>query len=920
MTDDEKNGRPGNKRNWLKVSIIPVMAAAITAAGLYYALSAYFMKEAEENIQNILLSHRAVHHYIQRVMHPTFFKDVEKGDIPSTYYTPEIFSSSFIVRVMHTFHNEERKKAGLTEVYYKLASDNPRNPVNKADEYEANLIRMFNEQRSRKEFRNVIDIEGKKYLYYAIPFLETKKACIRCHGKRSDAPEGLQRIYSGSGGFNEQAGKIRAIESIRAPINNEISAVTIGTSALSVFVIAALALFFYNRKLRYDVTDRTSELEKEIVERTNAEEHFKASEENYRILAELTSDYVHKCSRTGDEPFRIVWLGGAVKAISGYTEEEIFGRGCWLPIVHPDDRKSVATFLMSLRAGGRRTSEFRMITKQGDTRWISETCVCTAGKNAGELMLFGSSADITERKLAEDELRESRNNISRLLAATDQGIYGIDINGECTFINKAGLDNIGYSLDECIGASMHDLIHHSYTDGQPYPEENCPISLAKLTGEGCRIDDEVLWRKDGSSFPVEYSSYPIKVDGDILGAVVTFTDITHRLQIEDEKGKLEKQLLQSQKMESVGRLAGGVAHDFNNMLSVILGHAELALMRTDESNRIHTDLLQIRNAAERSADLTRQLLAFARKQTIDPKVLDINETVAGMLKMLQRLIGEDIQLHWHPASNLWLVNMDPSQIDQILANLCVNARDAISGVGKITIETANKHLGDDYCARHDGYIAGDYIQLTISDNGSGMGKETLANIFEPFFTTKGLGEGTGLGLATVYGIVKQNNGFINVYSEEGSGTSFTIYLPKYQGTKEKASEDVSKALIPQGKESILLVEDDPSIVEIITTILSGLGYTMISSTRPSEAIRMAEEHDGRIHLLITDVIMPEMNGRDLAKQLQSKFPEMKCLFMSGYTANVIAHHGVLDDGLHFIQKPFNLSVIASKVRAVLDKL
>ncbi len=920
MAGAETQAGTKKQHRWLKVSIIPVLAAIVTAAGMYYALSAYFMGEAEENIKNILLSHRAVHHYIQKVMHPAFYKARDNGEVPKDYYAPELFSSSFFVRVMHQFHNDERRKAGLSEVYYKLASDNPRNPVNKADEHESNLIRMFNEQRNRKEFRSVIDLEGKKYLYYAIPFLETNKACIRCHGKRSDAPEGLQRIYSGSGGFNEQAGKIRAIESIRTPISNEISALSIAASALTVFVIAALVLLFYNKKLRYAVTDQTVDLKKEIEERIRAEELLKESEENYRALAELTSDYVHRCLRKGDAPFRIQWRGGAVKAISGYSEEEIFAKGCWLPVVHPDDREEVMAYLFSLTPGDRKNIEFRMTTKEGNIRWIAETSVCTAGVNDGELILFGSATDITERKLAEDELKESRDHISRLLEATDQGIYGIDMNGDCTFMNKAGLDNLGYQLDECIGQNMHSLIHHSYTDGRPYPEEICPISLAKLTGEGCRISSEVLWRKDGSSFPAEYSSYPIKVNGNILGAVVTMTDITHRLQIEEEKVKLEKQLLQSQKMESVGRLAGGIAHDFNNMLSVIMGHAELALMRTNEPDRLHANLLQIRNAAERSADLTRQLLAFARKQTIAPQILDLNETVEGMLKMLKRLIGEDIQLNWYPASNLWLINMDTSQIDQILANLCVNARDAISGIGKITIETVNKYLGDDYCAQHEGYIAGEYIRLTVSDNGSGMDKETLSNIFEPFFTTKGIGEGTGLGLATVYGIVKQNNGFINVYSEPGSGTSFSIYLPRYQGEKEKAAAAVTQALIPKGSESILLVEDEPSIVEIITMILSGQGYTLLSATRPSEAIRMAEEHDGRISLLITDVIMPDMNGRDLAKQLQSKFPELKCLFMSGYTANVIAHHGVLDDGVHFIQKPFTLSAIAAKVREVLDKL
>jgi len=918
MDDAAKYQKTGQRRNWLKVSIIPVLASIITAAAMYYALSAYVMSEAEENIQNILLSHRAVHQYIQKVMHPTFFRDRDKGEIPQEYYTPEIFSSSFFVRVMHTFHNEERRKAGLSEVYYKLASNNPRNSLNQADEFEKDLIKRFNEERNLKEYRSIIKKNGKEYLYFAIPFLETSQACIRCHGKRSDAPSGLQRIYSGSGGFNEQPGRIRAIESIRAPINNEKFALTIATSSSLVFVIAGLALFFYNRKLIYDVTDQTVNLEKEINDRVKAQEHLKEREESYRTLAELTSDYVHKCSRAGNAPFRVQWMGGAVQSISGYNEEEIFAHGCWLPLVHPDDRQDVASFLFSLLPGDRKNIEFRMVTKQRDVRWISETSICTAGKNDGELLLFGSANDITERKLAEDELRDSKKYISQLLEATDQGIYGIDLNGNCTFINKAGLIDLGYQHDECIGINMHDLIHHSHSNGLPYPEEECPISCAKETGVGYRIDNEVLWRKDGTSFHAEYSSYPIMENGEIQGAVVTFTDITARVLAEDERTKLESQLLQAQKMEAVGRLAGGVAHDFNNMLGVILGYAELGLMRADESNPLNANLVEIRNAAERSADLTRQLLAFARKQTISPKMIDLNETISGLLKMLQRIIGEDIHLNWHPAPDLWMVNMDSSQIDQILANLCVNARDAIPSNGKITIETDNKYLDHNYCTQHEGCSVGDYIQLTVSDNGHGMDKETLANIFEPFFTTKGIGEGTGLGLATVYGIVKQNKGIINVFSEPGSGTSFTIYLPRHTGKDNKAQVSGATTTIPIGQERILLVEDELAIMNMIAMILSNLGYKIYSAKTPTEAMQIAEEHSGEIHLLITDVVMPEMNGRDLAHKLQSRYPKLRCLFMSGYTANVIAHHGVLDEDVHFIQKPFSLPGIATKVREVLD--
>lgn len=387
---------------------------------------------------------------------------------------------------------------------------------------------------------------------------------------------------------------------------------------------------------------------------------------------------------------------------------------------------------------------------------------------------------------------------------------------------------------------------------------------------------------------------------------------------EDERSLLEAQLHQAQKLESVGRLAGGVAHDFNNMLGVIIGHASLGLIKTDPTHPLHNHLVEINNAAERSADLTRQLLAFARKQAIEPKVLDLNDTISGMLKMLQRLIGEDIHLCWQPGSKLWQVKMDPSQIDQILANLCVNARDAIDTAGKIFIETGNISIDKAYSINHTEALEADYVWLSVSDDGSGMDKETLTHIFEPFFTTKDPGKGTGLGLATVYGIVKQNDGFVNVYSEPGSGTTFTIYIPRHIG--KFVQEPTEGVLIqpPCGNETILLVEDEPAILEMTSLMLRGLGYTVLSASTPSEAVRMVREHDDAIHLLLTDVVMPEMNGRNLVTNLTTIYPGLKCLFMSGYTADVIAHHGVIDQGLHFIQKPFPLQTLASKVREVLE--
>ena len=389
---------------------------------------------------------------------------------------------------------------------------------------------------------------------------------------------------------------------------------------------------------------------------------------------------------------------------------------------------------------------------------------------------------------------------------------------------------------------------------------------------------------------------------------------------EQEREKLQAQLLQSQKMELVGRLAGGVAHDFNNILAVILGNTELALMKVVPSDPLRSRLQGIEKAARRSADLVRQLLAFARNQTIAPIVLNLNEAVPAMLNLLRRLIGEDIELIWVPQKALWHVKLDPSQIDQVLTNLCINARDAIAGVGRIRIETNNVTFEQDHVNDRFGVVRGEYVLLAVSDDGCGMDEEIQSHLFEPFFTTKSIGEGTGLGLATVYGIVKQNNGFIDVFSEPGKGSVFKIYFPhNAEGSARVSPTDSPVKADVCGRETVLLVEDEPDLLDLCRSMLADLGYRVLSAFTPTTAIEIAQNHTEDIHLLITDVVMPEMTGSDLVKQIQALHPNLKYLYMSGYTANIIANKGVLDSDLHFIQKPFAMKDLAKKVRRVLEE-
>ena len=395
--------------------------------------------------------------------------------------------------------------------------------------------------------------------------------------------------------------------------------------------------------------------------------------------------------------------------------------------------------------------------------------------------------------------------------------------------------------------------------------------------------------------------------------------ITALQQSEKEQKNLQSQLLQAQKMESVGRLAGGVAHDFNNMLSIITGNADLILNDLEPAHPFRESLVEITRAAQRSADLTRQLLAFARKQAISPRTVNLNDTLEGMFQMLRRLIGEDILLTWHPCPDLWSVRMDPSQVDQILANLCVNARDAIEGTGTITIQTDNCSFDEAFCRTHKGFRPGQFVQLTIRDNGTGMDPHTLDNLFDPFFTTKQLGQGTGLGLATVYGIVTQNNGLIFVDSAPGQGATFTIYFPRYALKAPRTDTPAASSPARGGRETLLVVEDEAAILKVTTRLLEQLGYRVLPTTSPQEALEISRTHPkGEIRLLLTDVIMPEMNGRDLALGIVREVPDMKCLFMSGYTKDVLAPHGVLDPGLNFIAKPFTQESLAIKLREVLD--
>ncbi len=638
------------------------------------------------------------------------------------------------------------------------------------------------------------------------------------------------------------------------------------------------------------------EFVRDITKQKNALDALRESEERFKGLAETTSTAIFVYNGK-----RFLYVNTATTAITGYSEDELLHSVDFWQIIHPQYRDFMYEKFVD-RGRGMPTPEryeFKIICKDKTVKWID----FTAGEIEwfGERAFIGSAIDITMRKQAEEE-RE------RLMTAIEQAgetVVITDTEGIIQYVNPAFERISGYSSKEAIGQNPRILQSGKHSK-QFYRELWQTITSGK-TWKGRFINK----KKDGSIYIEEATISPVHdITGKIINYIAVKRDITEQL-------KLEEQFLQAQKMQSVGRLAGGIAHDFNNMLTVIMGHIEI-LMASDISPSIKKELQEIKKAAEHSSDITKKLLAFARKQTIDLKVLNINETIERMLKMLTRLIGENIDFSWKPAKNLWSVKMDPTQINQILTNLCVNAKDAISGNGKITIETENITFDETYCSTHEGFSPGDYVMIAVSDNGCGMDRETIKKIFEPFFTTKEIGKGTGLGLATVYGIVKQNRGFINVYSEEGKGTTFKIYIPHYTGKQRKTKPKISSLPYSSNGETILIVEDEISILNFVKTILENHGHSVLTASNPTEALKKQKNYQGTINLLITDVVMPEMNGKELSETLKKIHPNIKTLYMSGYTANTIAHHGVLEENVNFIQKPFTIKDFLLTVRKAIE--
>jgi PAS domain S-box-containing protein len=635
-----------------------------------------------------------------------------------------------------------------------------------------------------------------------------------------------------------------------------------------------------------------------------SEEEFRLTFENAKdaiVWADPDAGVITKCNKEAETLF-------------GKKREEIIGSH--QTTLHPPQKAEYYTnmFKKHIEHKGVADDEAEVITKSGKIKPVNITASLTLV--GGKPIIQGIFRDITERKQAEEALRNEKQRFQSLSENAPFGMVMIDKDGTFRYINPKFRELFGYDLNDIPDgktwfrkaypdpAYRHDVISTWVNDlKSSKPGEK----RSQVFKANC---------KDGTEKIVNFIPVQLETGENLMAC----EDITQHRQAEQEMKALEEQFRQSQKMEAVGRLAGGIAHDFNNLLTVIKGYSQLSLLDLREKDPLWGNIQEIQKATQRAADLTRQLLAFSRRQILDLKVLDLNTLLRDLNKMLRRIISEDIELVTLLAEDLGRVRIDPGQFEQMILNLAVNARDAMTSGGKLTIETANVELDEEYARTHISVKPGLYVQLSVSDTGVGMSFDTKEKVFEPFFTTKEKGKGTGLGLSTVYGIVKQCEGNIWVYSEPGHGTTFKIYLPRVEEKLDPILKQEELDYLPKGNETVLLVEDDPLVRDLAHRLLIGQGYKVLEASNGEEALRVAQENTGeKIHLLLTDVVMPQMGGKELSEKLKHLRPDIGVLYTSGYTDNTIVHHGTLEPGTYFLQKPFSPKTLSHKVREVLDR-
>ncbi len=649
----------------------------------------------------------------------------------------------------------------------------------------------------------------------------------------------------------------------------------------------------------------TQVIMRDITARKQMEEALQEREERFREITENMREAFFMLKADLSE---VLYISPAFEVILGRRQEPAeLNLQVFFGAIHPDDRVQVMDDLAGIREGGEIVGRtFRVVRPGGEIRWVLGRTVAVRDSSGEIYRLAGVLQDVTEERAAQENLRRSEAEYRGLVEHAPLGIYRSTTDGRFLTVNPALIRMLGYRwAEEMLSLDMaRDVYAH--------PEQRGAL-IAQLGHLGDAQTETDWKRKDGSAITVRLNVRTVR------GQAGEFEFFEGLVEDVTEQRSLESQFRQAQRMEAVGRLAGGVAHDFNNILTAITGYSELLLEDLGATDPKRSDVEEIKAAAARATALTRQLLAFSRKQILQTQVLDLNEVVRTLDKMLLRLVGEDVKVELALAKALGAVRADPGQIEQVLLNLAVNSRDAMPNGGNLTIETANVDLDAAYVREHAGASTGSHVMLAVSDTGIGMNAETRTHIFEPFFTTKEQGKGTGLGLSTVYGIVKQSGGSVWVYSEPGRGATFKVYLPRVEEPLEVVARVSADQLVSGGGETVLLAEDDPSVRAVVSEVLAQKGYRVMRAPDGQAALEMARGHPAEIRLLITDIVMPGMTGRDLAEALKAERPGLRVLYMSGYTDDAVVRHGVLEEGMPYLQKPFSPRALASKVREVLDQ-
>lgn len=755
--------------------VSPLLVVAVASGVLHYALTKYFLRQAKEDIMNILLSNRGFHQYIQKILHPSVFEAIKEGHISKDFYDPKVLSSTYIVRTVHGLYNEERKKDGLVPVYYKMAANNPRNPVNKADEREAKLIKLFNEKPEIKEYEEVVKVNGKPYLYYAIPFLKNEERCMKCHGDPKTAPQELRSLYPQDGGFYEKIGEIRAVESMRVPIEQEGYMALMLTGSAGSGLFSIILLFFFNTGLRQRVKDKTRHLESEIQERIKAE----------------------------------------------------------------------------------------------------------------------------------DEVAAERERLAVTLRSIGDGVIATDVSGNITSLNKVAEELTGWSHDEAIGkplAEVFNIINES-------TREICENPVEKVLNTGFIVglaNHTALIRKDGTEIVIADSAAPIRDNKSVtIGVVLVFRDVTAQYRMEREMQKMEK-------LESLGVLAGGLAHDFNNLLTSIIGNISLTKMQIGAEHKGFERLTDAEKAAQRAADLTHQLLTFAKGGSPIKKIAFIPDVAKETVNFA--LSGSRVKCMYSIPTHLWSAEVDKGQMSQVFNNLIINSIHAMPDGGTVRIDFHNITITKDEITD---LRPGHYVRTTFTDDGIGISQEHLGRIFDPYYTTKA--SGSGLGLASVFSILKRHEGSITVKSVAGEGTTFMLYVPALKDTVNPELEETVG--ITHGRGKILVMDDEELVRNVSGEILTALGYEVDFASDGNEAIdlymREAEKGDP-FHLVIMDLTIPGgLGGKETVVKLLEIDPSAKVIVSSGYSVDPVMSDHKKYGFCGLINKPYNTNQVSEVVSNIL---